>query len=780
MLYCSLRPSGRALLLIAAMFCFMSLNAAAQKVGSFKDKPEIWTEATVMEQPFDNPSDPFRAIKPAQWVLDSFGAGYTLSGGNTESRTAAVKHGVTMSELGFVDPFFAYYKSDLLKLHSPHVPESKLRADIAEYERLGIRILAVYPPTLQGEAYLANPDWRRISTDTTEIPMIDMVKFAHGGMLCPLGPYGDFFIDVLCEIATKFPEVDGFTFDGIHYGGVCYCQHCRTNYRKDTGKEIPPTNMANPEFRQYQHWADRRMENLLVRMQTRLKSINPDLAIVSWTTNAGRWGHFLSIPRNMPTRMNLLMDAPDQEFWLDETNKGTTVVPAIASAYIWATTNHRAGFSEPYILSHGNPYGKDSFPPHEILRRMMLTLTYGAQPSIAVSQPSYLQQAMYDNLDEIVARRPWMTHKEPEAWGAMLLSDNSRNFYGYTGVEEKYMANVLGMFRTAIEAHLQVVLVNDWNLTDEDLAKYKVLILPNAACLGENQIAAIRRFVENGGGLVASLDTSLYDEFGNTRADFGLGDLFGVKFKGIPVTTEGGKPEDIDINFLKSVGPDYWAKRKGIYSYRNEQGSIIDQGLMKLYVGSDPVTFKGSAAQVALTTNTTTNKAIGTIQAQGVTGAPVLPGVVTNEVGKGRVVYFAGAFDAGYYLYPYPYQRLMMASSIRWAANAPETVKVDAPMCVHSQVFRQDKDGQRIVVNLFSDLNTSGDHARAEDDIPLREEVVPIPNIKVTFGPEYNITGIKAQPNNLDLPITKTADGSHQVTLPQLDVHQFIVAELAK
>ena len=31
----------------------------------------------------------------------------------------------------------------------------------------------------------------------------------------------------------------------------------------------------------------------------------------------------------MPARMNLLLDAPDQEFWLDETNRGTTIVPGL-------------------------------------------------------------------------------------------------------------------------------------------------------------------------------------------------------------------------------------------------------------------------------------------------------------------------------------------------------------------------------------------------------------------------------------------------------------------
>ena len=136
-------------------------------------------------------------------------------------------------------------------------PPDRLEKDIAEYKRLGVRILGVYPPCLQAEAYELHPDWRRIATNTTEIPQTDMVKFPHGGMLCLLGPYGDFFIDVLAEILTKFPDVDAFSFDGLHYGGVCYCEHCRKNYRAETGAEIPNADLNDLEFRKYQHWADR-------------------------------------------------------------------------------------------------------------------------------------------------------------------------------------------------------------------------------------------------------------------------------------------------------------------------------------------------------------------------------------------------------------------------------------------------------------------------------------------------------------------------------------------
>ena len=99
----------------------------------------------------------------------------------------------------------------------------------------------------------------------------------------------------------------------------------------------------------------------------------------------------MDIPRNMPARMNLLFDAPDQEFWLDETNRGASVAPAFGVAYMWAVTNHRVGFSEPYLMSRGNPYGNDSFPHHEVERRQLLALTHGVGPSSALAMPAHLK-----------------------------------------------------------------------------------------------------------------------------------------------------------------------------------------------------------------------------------------------------------------------------------------------------------------------------------------------------------------------------------------------------
>lgn len=761
-----------------ATFGAILLTLSTPAIGRPRPSDDPVFAAPVMAQPFD--AEPFRPVRIPAWVEETIGCGYTLSGMDTAARTEAARHGVTISELGFVDPFYAYYDSRLLERRSPHVPLDRLPKDIAEYKRLGIRILAVYPPCLQGEVYAKHPDWRRIATDTTEVPSIDLKQFPHGGMLCLLGPYGDFFIEVLAEILTTFPDVDAFSFDGLHHGGVCYCQHCRAAYQRDAQAPIPPANLDDPAFRRYQHWADRRMEDLVRRMQRRLKSIKPDVALVTWTTNAGRFGHYLSVPRNMPARMNLLLDAPDQEFWLDETNRGITILPAFGNATIWAMTNHRVAFSEPYLLSHGNPYGKDSFPPHEILRRMLLVLTYGPQPSIAVGQPARLQPDLYACLDEVQKRRPWLTHKRPEPWAALVLSDNTRNFYGRSAglVEERYLASVLGTFRAAVEEHLPVTVLNDWNLNPADLAPYSVLILPNTACLDDRQVEAIERFVRDGGGLVASLDVSLFDESGNPRPNFALADLLGADHRGLLEAGAAPPPESLDINFARSIGPDYWEKRRNVFDVQVRPGSILDAGKLRTYIGTDPVTLKGPAVRVAPRDPATV---AASLRVKSSPGAPEHPAAIVRPHGRGRVVYFPAGLDAACYLYAYPYQRLALKAAIEHVAAAPPPVRVEAPMCVHATLMRQSPPDapERLVLHLYSDLNTNAHHALPGDDVPLREEAIPIPNIRVTFHPRYKLARIRLEPEALDLPATPSPDGGTTVTVPRLLIHSMVVADLA-
>jgi hypothetical protein len=750
--------------------------AGTETTAAAQEPPAVWGN-TILPQPFEKSA--FREVKIPAWVHDTTGVGYTLSVMNSAQRKEAAEAGVTLSEVGFVDPFYAYYDSKLLKRHSPHVPLDRVKKDIAEYKKLGVRILGVYPPTLQGEVWELHPDWRRIATDTEQIPEVDLKKFPHGGMLCPLGPYGDFFIDVLAEIVTQFSEVSAFSFDGLHHGGGCYCKHCRANYKTDTGLAIPKSDMQSEAFRKYLHWADRKLEDLIQRMQSRLKKLNPEIALVTWTTNAGRFGHFLDIPRNMSARMNLLFDAPDQEFWMDETNRGSSVVPAFGAAYVWAVTNHRVAFAEPYLMSRGNPYGKDSFPAHEVERRMMLALTHGAGPSIAVLQPEHLKAGTAHAMSEVTKRKQWLTHKKPEPWAAILMSDNTRCFYGRSAgqVEERYLANVFGFFRAALEEHLPCSLINDWNLDWNhwrDLMKYKVLVLPNAACLSDAQCDAIRKYVERGGGVVASLDTGLCDEFGTPRKEPALADVLGVKHNGIAVA---GKIDDkIDENFARTLPPEYWTKRKGVWDFKRSAnpGTITDNAKFNALVGKATATFKGPVARVELLPAT---RLEATVRAKDNTKADDLPAITTCTRGEARIAYFAAGIDAAHYSLSYPYYRVLLAQAIRWAASAPPPVEVTAPMCVQVNTVRQTKNGERLVIHLLNNVNTTAGHGLPAEEVPLREEVIPIHDIAVSLT-GYNVKEVRLEPGAEKLKFAVAGD-TVWFTVPKLHVHAMAVVELA-
>jgi len=77
--------------------------------------------------------------------------------------------------------------------------------------------------------------------------------------------------------------------------------------------------------------------------------------------------------------------------------------------------------------------------------------------------------------------------------------------------------------QTLIQSRIPFDLVFDEHLAD--LSKYKVLILPDSECLSEQQITAVRQFVDRGGGLLASGGAGLYDEWRRVRVRPGLSGL---------------------------------------------------------------------------------------------------------------------------------------------------------------------------------------------------------------------------------------------------------------
>ena len=187
---------------------------------------------------------------------------------------------------------------------------------------------------------------------------------------------------------------------------------------------------------------------------------------------------------------------------------------------------------------------------------------------------------------------------------------------------------------------------------------------------------------------------------------------------------------------------------------------------MKTYVGDQPVTFKGPAVRVAV--KDPAAKSLGTLRAKSVAGAAELPGVVDADARQGPGRLPRGGVRLGATTStPTPTSAWSSATRSTGRPPAPPPVVVEAPMCVHSTVMRQAKGGsERLIVHLFNDLNTTAHHALPDDDVPLREEVVPIHDIRVTFGPSYRLRRVHLEPGGMDLEIEKTPEGTTRDRAP--------------
>src|SRR5262249_35826456 len=126
----------------------------------------------------------------------------------------------------------------------------------------------------------------------------------------------------------------------------------------------------------------------------------------------------------------------------------------------------------------------------------------------------------------------YLRNEEPLARVGLVYSQQTAWFYGAPRARERVEDHALGWYQALVEARIPFEMAHDGLFDEPPLARLRTLILPNIAVLSDDQCRQLRAFVERGGGLVATYETSLHDEQGNRRADFGLADLFGASFRG--------------------------------------------------------------------------------------------------------------------------------------------------------------------------------------------------------------------------------------------------------
>lgn len=702
--------------------------------------------------------EPFRPIKPPDWV----GSVTRMAFLGPDQVDRAADAGTQVVQTNLIWPYYPLRRDGGgLSVED----RQRLKKLVDACHTRGMKLVLGLPPFPPASLIRDHPDWRIHPKPTGAILKVEPREDDLGTRNpCNLGPWGDYFIELCAELVQDY-QLDGYSFDGNYHPALCYCPACKAAYRAELGGDLPnKVDLDDLDYRRYLIWRGRKLEDHYRRLQERLKAVDPDTVLMSWTVNAGRYGHLLMSPRAMTTRTNLLFDLPMQEWWLDETNLGASIAPAFGAAYLRGIVGgSRPVGSEPYLMARGNPAGTDSFPKFERIARTMLATTHGNIAPQSFGWPGHLESTAAA-FRAVIDRERWLSRARPMRWAGLLVSERTRQFVAYRDIPGRFLPSVYGAFRAALEEHRPLELINDWDLTPEGLAGYRVIVLAGPSAISETQADALRQFVRGGGGLVATSEATLCDELGRPRRNLALADLFGVALKDGPST----EVESIVIpeSFWKGrevVGRLTWA----------DQGLMHDNRLNDLVPGH-AVSFRGPLTLVTEPADPASVVARFTREAQA--NARVVPAIVARREGQGRIVYLAAGLDAALWSYSYPYQRRVLDRALLWAAGGPPPVVVEAPLAVQSAVFEQDDaQGRRVIVHLFNGIDTTAGHGKPGLDAPLREESVPIHGIRVRLkGPAP--TRLHIEPGGRE-PLSRREGDEVIVELPPLEVHSMLVGE---
>jgi hypothetical protein len=212
-----------------------------------------------------------------------------------------------------------------------------------------------------------------------------------------------------------------------------------------------------------------------------------------------------------------------------------------------------------------------------------------------------------------------------------------------------------GIYATLLNGRFAFDFVHEDRLDLERISKYRALLLPNIAMLSDRQCQQIRNYVHSGGSIMASFETSLYDENRRRRNEFALADLLGISKAGDVIGTNGNA---------------YYGRIERSHpilnGFSNTNWLPGAQNRVPLKPVVDPVLtvvpgFVNYPPELAYPPASHTDE----------------PAVVLREVGPSRLAYFPGDIERTFWLTGHGDLMRLLHNTIRWITQDQTVVQVD-------------------------------------------------------------------------------------------------------
>lgn len=556
---------------------------------------------------------------------------------------------------------------------------------------------------------------------------------------CLNSPAREVIRQLVHEVVAQYP-VDVMYLDGpyqgmAHASAFCHCRHCEAAYRKRFGVPVPDSNTTNLEERiQYMNWMSDEVVIKFLREITDLIRQTRDVPVLFNDTALLSRLQWRS--RGFPDTDGFMFEAPPTP----EAKLFNLQLGRSTGRVVWTYVGSYNEYDSAHLrnrLNHG--WYSDPFESQELLMDGAAAITGGGamlywglsrfyyQPRgpLAYESGRYVKSIF----DFFARHETLLSEATPRPQAGILVSKQTIDWFNDRYFIERAYANAYhGAFRLFKAASRDAEPFLDLQMTPEQLARYPLIYAPNVVCLSDEQCRALEAYVRNGGRLVATHLTSVADEYGRKRKDFGLAGLFGASFV---------DPEPMEM-------PDLYL--------RLPSGEEIPQDPQILRIRAD------GAEVLAHTYDRGHHQDLG-------------PAIVRRTVGRGEVIYIGSSLEA-------VYDETLMDSTRLFFASLFDRL---LPMARNYEVPFQR--------GLMAHLTATADHVllhlladtgnRASQS-PSCATFVPLTNVQVRIGiPDgRGVRSVRLLRAEREVPAARHA-GWLEVTVPSVFIHEVVAITLS-
>ncbi len=604
-------------------------------------------------------------------------------------------------------------------------------------------ILRTDPHAARQDVYDAHPDWISVLADGT--------KRRHWAnpelwVTCAYGPYNfEFMTQVNNEIMERF-QPDAIFSNRWAGHGVCYCVHCVENFRKFSGGELPKNiDRFDATYKKWLDWRIVRLKALWDLWDSEIRKQNPTSRF---------------IPNGFPDK---LMTGRDSDFFFADQQARNGVIPPWSNALGAKETRATLGMKPQVgIFSVGVEEEfrwKDSVQSDAEIRIWVAEgVANGLLPCFVKFGAFIYDKRWMDTVSDMYQvyyrGEKYLRNTASLARVGVVYSEQTDRNYGGKAWQQKSRDHQTGMYHALVEARVPFEMVNDQLFEPENLKAFKLLILPNIAALSTKQCDQLRKFVEQGGSLVATFETSLYDEDGKQKADFGLADIFGVSFN---KTVDGPLRNSYLRLKADPATKQFHPVLKGLEDAYRTINTVYQVNVTPKGEFPSPVTLIPTYPDLPM-------EDVYLREPEGNTRE-----LFMREAGKGRVVYIPGDMDRSFWQFLNPDQGKLIGNAITWALNEEPVVTVKGPGVMDVTVWKQKQSMTVHLVNLTNPMMMKG---------PFRELIPVEAQVSIKVPANAKVSAVRLLMAN-QTPKFEQSKGMITLHVPKVLDHEIVAIDLA-